>query len=123
MFTREIQELQEGIYVHCMEQREKNKMKINIYPSQDDRIDYTIECDLSGEGICAKNMMIEIKNDIIVDLYTQGGCAGNAIGIANLVKGQKIQDVIERLEGIKCGNKNTSCPDKLAEILKNIAKS
>ena len=92
MFTREIQELQEEIYAHCMEQREKN-------------------------------MMIEVKNDIIVDLYTEGGCAGNAIGIANLVKGQKIQDVIEKLEGIKCGNKNTSCPDKLAEILKNIAKS
>ena len=67
MFTREIQELQEEIYAHCMEQREKNKMKINIYPSQDDRIDYTIECDLSGEGVCAKNMMIEVKNNVIIE--------------------------------------------------------
>ncbi len=47
-----------------------------------------------------------------------GGCNGNLKGIAALVKGMKVEDVIEKLENIKCGMKNTSCPDQLAQALK-----
>jgi uncharacterized protein (TIGR03905 family) len=49
-----------------------------------------------------------------------GGCNGNLKGIAALVKGMKVEDVISRLEGVKCGFKNTSCPDQLAQALKTL---
>ena len=52
-----------------------------------------------------------------------GGCSGNTTGISMLVKGMKISDVIERLEGIKCGFKNTSCPAELAKALKEMEKN
>jgi len=63
-----------------------------------------IELDLDGEGK-------------IHDLRYERGCNGNLQGIKSLVKGMKIDDVIEKLSGIKCGNKPTSCPDQLANCL------
>ncbi len=47
-----------------------------------------------------------------------GGCSGNTQGISSLVKGMKAEEAIDRLEGIRCGNKPTSCPDQLAKALK-----
>ena len=47
-----------------------------------------------------------------------GGCYGNLQGISSLVKGQKAENVISRIEGIRCGNKSTSCPDQLAKALR-----
>lgn len=71
-------------------------------------------------GTCAKKIEIEIdENDIIKDIKFFGGCSGNTQGIASLVKGMKAEDVVERLEGIKCGFKETSCPDQLSKALKN----
>lgn len=69
-------------------------------------------------GVCSSKMEFMIEGDIIKDLTVERGCPGNALGISHLVKGQKIDDVIERLEGVPCGNKRTSCPDQIAQALK-----
>ena len=66
-------------------------------------------------------MMIEIELDndnTIQDVTFTGGCNGNLNGISKLVKGMKAEDVIERLEGTKCGFKDTSCPDQLSKALR-----
>jgi len=59
-------------------------------------------------------------NDVIQDVAFLGGCDGNLQGICRLVKGQKIDDVISRLDGIQCGGKPTSCPDQLCRALKQL---
>lgn len=72
------------------------------------------------KGTCSQSIDIELDQDTIKSVAFIGGCNGNLQGICALVKGMKIQDAIERLEGIKCGMKNTSCPDQLACALKEI---
>lgn len=69
------------------------------------------------EGTCARNIIVEMNDDIIESVQFIGGCNGNLKGIAALVKGQKAQDVINTLKGIHCGSKSTSCPDQLALAL------
>ena len=69
-------------------------------------------------GVCSSNMIFEIENNIIKNIKIVGGCPGNSQGIASLAKNRNIDEVIELLEGIKCGFKNTSCPDQLATALK-----
>lgn len=69
-------------------------------------------------------MAIEISlthDGIIDEVAFIGGCNGNTKGISSLVKGQRAHDVIAKLEGIKCGSKNTSCPDQLAQALKEMS--
>lgn len=65
-------------------------------------------------------MMIEIEldGDVISDVIFTGGCNGNLTGISKLIKGMKVQDVIDKLEGTKCGFKDTSCPDQLSKALR-----
>ena len=70
------------------------------------------------EGVCAQLLNLDIEDGIVKSVEFIGGCAGNAQGLASLVKGMSVDDVIERLEGIKCGFKDTSCPDQLSEALK-----
>ena len=70
-------------------------------------------------GVCSRSIDIEIEDNTIKSVSFYGGCNGNLKGIAALVEGMKIDDVIERLEDIKCGFKNTSCPAQLAEALKS----
>ncbi len=70
------------------------------------------------QGVCAKAIEFELEGDIVKKVKFVGGCAGNTQGVARLAEGQKIDDVIARLEGIKCGFKSTSCPDQLAKALK-----
>jgi len=72
-------------------------------------------------GVCSQNMEIEVEGSKIVSLKVSGGCSGNLRGIAKLVEGMEISDVISRLEGVKCGFKSTSCPDQLAQALKEIS--
>ena len=73
------------------------------------------------EGTCSKLITVTAdENDIIQDVTFYGGCNGNLQGISRLVKGQKIDDVIPRLEGIRCGAKATSCPDQLCRALKQM---
>lgn len=71
-------------------------------------------------GTCSKSIDIEVDGDIIKSVVFTGGCNGNLKGISALVVGQKIDDVIPRLSGIKCGFKETSCPDQLAKALTQI---
>ena len=70
------------------------------------------------KGVCARNMSFDIENGDIRNLKVMGGCNGNLKGIASLVEGMKIEDVVSRLEGIDCGGKGTSCPDQLAKAVK-----
>lgn len=63
-------------------------------------------------------IFIKVEDDIIKSVRYQGGCHGNLQGIARLVEGMKVDEIIARLEGIKCGFKPTSCPDQLAKALK-----
>ena len=70
------------------------------------------------QGVCSKKMTFEIEGDTIQSLVVEGGCNGNLKGIGALVKGRKIQEVIDALEGIECGFKPTSCPDQIAKGLK-----
>ncbi len=71
------------------------------------------------KGVCSQQMIFEIDdNNVIESAKVIGGCNGNLQGICSLVKGQKIEDVIERLDGIHCGFKPTSCPDQMAKGLK-----
>ncbi len=69
-------------------------------------------------GVCSRSIDIEIENDILKSVSYLGGCNGNLKGIGELVKDMPIDDVIKKLENIKCGLKNTSCPAQLAEALK-----
>lgn len=73
-------------------------------------------------GTCSRFIEIETEgeneNEVIKDVRFTGGCNGNLKGIGLLVKGMRPKDVIERLEGVKCGAKPTSCPDQLARALR-----
>lgn len=69
-------------------------------------------------GVCSRLIKVDLDGDIIKHVEFTGGCNGNLQGISNLVIGMKAQDAIDRIEGIKCGNKATSCPDQLAWALK-----
>ncbi len=72
------------------------------------------------EGVCSKQMNFVISDDNKIEsLEVIGGCNGNLKGIAALVKGQDIDEVINRLDGIQCGFKSTSCPDQIAQALKS----
>lgn len=68
-------------------------------------------------GTCCQMMQVTIEDGKILDADFFGGCNGNLQGIKGLIKGMQIDDVIERLEGITCGSKSTSCPDQLAKCL------
>lgn len=70
-------------------------------------------------GVCSRKMIIDIEDGKIKDLEVIGGCNGNLKGISALVKGMAVEDVIERLDGIRCNGKPTSCPAQLAQALKN----
>ena len=70
------------------------------------------------KGVCSQEMRLELdEQGIIRNLQVLGGCSGNLQGISALVEGMQVEDVIDRLEGLRCGFKNTSCPDQLAKAL------
>ncbi len=70
------------------------------------------------KGTCSREIHFEVEDNILKSVEFVGGCAGNTKGVAQLVEGMEIHDVIKRLEGIPCGTKGTSCPDQLAHALK-----
>ena len=72
------------------------------------------------KGVCSRSINIELDGETVVSAKFEGGCNGNTKGISALVAGMNIDDVIERLSDVKCGFKNTSCPDQLATALKQI---
>ena len=69
-------------------------------------------------GVCSQTMEIETEDGVLKSFTVMGGCDGNLQGIARLVEGMPVDEVIRRLEGIRCGFKDTSCPDQLARALK-----
>lgn len=80
------------------------------------------------EGTCCQVMQVAIQDDRILDAEFYGGCNGNLKGIKELIKGMSVDDVIDKLVGLTCGPKPTSCPDQLARCLieykqKQMAKS
>ena len=72
------------------------------------------------EGVCSQEMIIDVEGDTLKSVKIIGGCGGNTAGISKLVEGMKIKDVINKLKGIPCGYKRTSCPDQLARALEKI---
>jgi len=73
----------------------------------------------STSGTCSKKIILELSEDNVIEsVKFIGGCHGNLQGISSLVKGMKADEVIAKLEGIKCGFKSTSCPDQLSKAVK-----
>ena len=75
------------------------------------------------QGTCSSHIELEVENDVVTELFFWGGCNGNLQGIRALVKGMKVEDVIAKLEGIRCGNRPTSCPDQLCKALRQIEEA
>ena len=69
------------------------------------------------KGVCSQMMKIELEDGVIQNVQVLGGCNGNLQGISALVRGMRAEEAIERMKGIRCGFKNTSCPDQLAVAL------
>jgi len=68
-------------------------------------------------GVCSKKITFRLENNIVRDVKFYSGCSGNLQGISKLVEGRPAQEVIEKLKGVRCGEKFTSCPDQLARAL------
>lgn len=72
-------------------------------------------------GVCSKKMIVECDdNEVITKVQIVGGCPGNSLGVSKLCIGRKIDEVIDDLEGVRCGMKSTSCPDQLSKALKKL---
>lgn len=69
-------------------------------------------------GVCSRKFTIEVDQGVIESLQVVGGCSGNLRGLSMLLRGMRVEDAIQRLEGIRCGMKATSCPDQIAQALK-----
>lgn len=77
--------------------------------------------DYRSQGVCSSAIHVEVdENGRVHNVQFVGGCAGNTQGVARLVEGMEIHDAISRMEGIRCGYKSTSCPDQLAQALKQL---
>ena len=70
------------------------------------------------KGVCSRAIDIEIEDGSVTRVEYHGGCSGNTQGVAALVRGMSVTDAVERLSGIRCGFKSTSCPDQLAQALR-----
>ena len=70
------------------------------------------------KGVCSQKIDFEIVDNKVTNVQFMGGCNGNTQGVARLVEGMDVNEAISRLEGIQCGFRGTSCPDQLAQALK-----
>lgn len=75
------------------------------------------------EGVCAKKIVFQIDGTLLKKVSFISGCPGNLEGLCKLAQGMEIQDVINRLKGIKCGPRSTSCPDQLSKALEKYLKN
>ncbi len=73
-------------------------------------------------GVCSSQIDLELEDGVIRSVAFTGGCNGNLQGISRLVTGMRAQEAIERLQGIQCGWKPTSCPDQLSKALTEALK-
>lgn len=71
-------------------------------------------------GVCSRYIDVEVEGDVVKSVKFFGGCNGNTQGIAKLTEGMKIDDVIAKLKGTRCGMRSTSCPDQLAKALEAV---
>lgn len=71
------------------------------------------------KGVCSKKISFDVQDNVIKKIEFESGCNGNLQGISKLVEGMKVEDVVKKLKGIRCGDKQTSCPDQLAIALEN----
>lgn len=78
------------------------------------------ELDYITHGTCSVKIHLSIEDGKVQEVSFLGGCNGNTKGICSLVKGMKCEDVLERLDGITCGDKGTSCPDQLCHAIRAI---
>ncbi len=69
-------------------------------------------------GVCSRNITFDIVDGKVTNVQFDGGCNGNTQGVARLVEGMPVEEAVRRMEGITCGFKGTSCPDQLAQALK-----
>jgi len=76
-----------------------------------------MEYSYKTKGTCSTNIQLDVQEGVVMDVAFCGGCNGNLQGISQLVKGMRVEDVLSRLEGIRCGGKVTSCPDQLCHAL------
>lgn len=74
----------------------------------------------STQGTCSYQIDLDVEDGVIKDVQFYGGCDGNLQGICSLVRGMKVEDVLPKIEGIRCGMKTTSCPDQLARALRQV---
>ena len=74
-------------------------------------------------GVCSQNISFDVEDGVVKNVKYVGGCNGNLQGIGRLVDGMKVEDVIAKLEGVKCGFRTTSCPGQLAKALKEATKN
>lgn len=72
------------------------------------------------KGVCAREFQIDVEDGVIRSVSATGGCSGNLQGVGALLRGMKVEEAISRIEGIRCGNKATSCPDQIAQALKTL---
>ena len=72
------------------------------------------------QGTCSRQILLDVEDGIVKEVQFAGGCHGNLQGIGRLVSGMKVEDVINRLEGVNFNGKGTSCPDQLAKALRSI---
>ncbi len=79
-----------------------------------------MEVTYQPKGVCSRLMRVEAEDGVIKSVEVVGGCNGNLQGITRLVEGMRVEDAISRLDGIRCGMKDTSCPDQLAQALKQL---
>lgn len=74
------------------------------------------------QGVCSRHMSIDVEDGFIRQVRIEGGCNGNLQGLSTLLAGMPVQEAIEKLDGIKCGLRETSCPDQLVRALKGAGK-
>lgn len=74
------------------------------------------------QGVCAREIEITVEDGIVKKVKFLGGCGGNTQGVSRLAEGMTVEEVIEKLKGIRCGFKPTSCPDQLATALKKLTQ-
>ena len=79
----------------------------------------TMTIQYTPRGVCSRAFTIQVEDGVIQDVQVVGGCSGNLQGLSALLKGMKVDQAVERLEGIRCGGKPTSCPDQIAQALKS----
>ena len=81
-----------------------------------------MEYSYTPKGVCARKIKFEIEDGTVKNIRFSGGCSGNTQGVCRLAEGMKAEEIIDKLSGIRCGFKRTSCPDQMAQAIKEALK-